>query len=86
LPSSTASSDLRRVLGRQLAHFVDNLERPVLKRHDRIDQLLHRVGPDRWAVAGANRRFADLIADLGKNLHALRHTLLHDFESLSGFV
>src|SRR3954447_3319598 len=58
-------ADLSRVLGRELAHLVDDLERALLEGDDRIHEAFYRIGPDRRPVAGLHGLLADLIADLG---------------------
>src|SRR5215208_6913505 len=78
--------DLGGVLGGELAHFADDLERAFLERDHGIDELLDRIRPDGWSVARPNRGLADLVADLGEHLEALRHALLHGLERLGGYV
>src|SRR4051812_7292644 len=56
-------ADFGRVLGGELAHLVDDLERALLERDHRVHEAFHRIGPDRRAVAGPHGLFADLIAD-----------------------
>src|SRR3954451_2833119 len=59
-------ADLSRVLGRELAHLVDDLERALLERDHRVHEVFHRIGPDRRAVAGPHGLLADLIADFSQ--------------------
>src|SRR3954467_8403726 len=70
-------ADLSRVLGGELAHLVDDLERALLEGDDRVHEAFHRVGADRRTVAGPHGLLADLVADLGQNLQTSRHALLH---------
>src|SRR3954451_8129922 len=86
LASPPRVADLSRVLGRELAHLIDDLERALLEGDDRIHELLHRIGPDGRAVAGLHGLLADLIADLGQDFEAARHALLHGVEGLGGLV
>src|SRR3954447_6105440 len=79
-------ADLGRVLGRELAHLVDDLERALLEGDDRIHEAFHRVGADRGAVAGPHGLLADLVADLGQNLQTSRHALLHGVQGLRRLV
>src|SRR3954464_9091584 len=75
-------ADLSRVLGRELAHLVDDLERALLEGDDRVHEAFHRVGADRRTVAGLHGLLANLIADLGQHFEAPRHALLHGVERL----
>src|SRR3954449_6956723 len=45
-------ADLGRVLGRELPHLVDDLERPLLEGDYRVHEAFHCVGADRRTVAG----------------------------------
>src|SRR3954449_5722726 len=79
-------ADLGRVLGRELAHLVDDLERALLYCDDRVHEAFHRVGADRGAVAGPHGLLANLVADLGQNLQTSRHALLHGVQGLRRLV
>src|SRR3954465_11131413 len=48
-------ADLGRVLGRELAHLVDDFERALLEGDDRVHEAFHCVGADRRTVAGLPR-------------------------------
>src|SRR5690242_9300331 len=75
-------ADLSRVLGRELTHLVDDLERALLEGDDRVHEVFDRVGADRRTVAGLHGLLANLIADLGQHFEAARHALLHGVERL----
>src|SRR6185295_17669233 len=75
-------ADLSRVLGRELTHLVDDLERALLEGDDGVHEIFDRVGPDRRTVAGLHSLLANLIADLGQDFEAARHALLHGVERL----
>src|SRR5262245_58528685 len=61
-------ADLAGVLRRELAHLGDDLARAQLIVHDGVDELLDGVGANRRAVAGLQRGFLDLAADVGEIL------------------
>ena len=79
-------ADLGRVLRRSFAHLGDDLARADLVVHDRVDELLDGVGADRRAVAGFQRSFLHLAADVGQILQALADAFLHRVERLRALV
>src|SRR5262245_29480074 len=79
-------ADLACVLRRQLAHLGDDLARAQLIVHDGVDELLDGVGANRRAVAGLQRGFLDLAADVGEILEALADHFLHRFERLRALM
>src|SRR3954454_17599433 len=79
-------ADLGRILGRELAHLVDDLERALLEGHHRVHELFDSVGADRRAVAGLHGLLAHPVADLGQDFEAARHALLHGVEGLGRLV
>src|SRR5690349_7279037 len=64
-------ADLCRILGRGDAHLVDDRAALLLEVHHRVDQLLDRIGANRRAIAGLDRLFLHLVADLAEGLEAL---------------
>src|SRR5690606_20041705 len=75
--------DLGRVGRALLAHVGDDLDGLLLVVHHRLDELLDGVRPDGGPVAGLERFFLDLAADLGEGLAGLAAPFLHGFDAVS---